>query len=86
MASVIKLVQSNVRSELLRGVEVANECRTIAGSIQNRAASANPDGEYRLEFFNGRTRDWWAVENRAPRAMSQEADTGALIRATRSVK
>jgi hypothetical protein len=85
MASVIKLVQGNVRSELLRSPEVVNECRTIAGSVQARAASSNPAGDYRLEFFNGRTRDWWAVENRAPRAMRQEADTGALIRATRSV-
>lgn len=85
MASVIKLVQGNVRSELLRSLEVVNECRNIAGKISARASSSNPDGDYRLEKYNGRTRDWWAVENRAPRAMSQEANTGALIRAARSV-
>ena len=84
--SVITLVQSNVRSELLRGAEIINECRRVAGIVQNQAKANNPDADYRLEKYRGRTRDWWGVEDRNPGSMKREAETGAMTRAVRSVQ
>jgi hypothetical protein len=83
---VITLNQKNVRTELLRGAEIVNECRRVAGLVQGQAKTMNPEADYRLEKYRGRTRDWWGVEDRLPGAISREAKTGALARAVRSVQ
>ena len=82
---VVRVIYPNVRTELLRNAEIVNECRTIAGRIQNQAQRMNPEADYRLEFYHGKSRNWWGVEDRRPGAMKREAETGAMTRAVGSM-